>query len=131
MKFNPKSLKSLFKAIRQSPIDDMAVNAVKNNADNIAMGALDVVDDIPTSVSLDDITDAYKNRIPVDKTPITTDEFVANYKAQMPAKYETRQMLDLFPEQYANAPSELDLLNMPISEDFDNFKLDNTPTTML
>lgn len=47
MKFNPKSLKSLFEAIRKSPIDDIAVNAAKSNVDDLALGALDVVDDIP------------------------------------------------------------------------------------
>ena len=66
----------------------------------------------------------------MDKPPITTDEFVANYKAQMPAKYETRQMLDLFPEQYVNAPTELDLALLDEIPEYglsEPLKMDSTP----
>lgn len=113
MKFNPKSLKQLFSAIRKSPIDDMAVNAVKNNADDLALGALDVVDDIPKSISLDDIAvDSWRKKQGLDdfsKSPITPSEFVNDYKSKWHDNFETRELLNTFPEQYANAPTELDL----------------------
>jgi hypothetical protein len=47
MKIKPHNLKSFFNWVRKSPVDDMAINAVKNNAGNLASGALDAVDDIP------------------------------------------------------------------------------------
>lgn len=113
MKFNPKSLKQLFSAIRKSPVDDMAINAVKNNADDLALGALDVADDIPKAISLDDIAvDSWRKKQRLDdfsKSPITSSEFVNNYKSKMHDNFETRELLNTFPEQYANAPTELEL----------------------
>lgn len=61
------------------------------------------------------------------KPHLTSSEFVNNYKAQMHDKSETRELLNLFPERYANAPTELDLANAPLSEEPVNFKLDSTP----
>lgn len=127
MKINPNALSQMYKWLRKSPVDDMAIKAAKSNIDDLALKALDTVDDMPTSISFDDISDAYKNRIPADKPPITSSEFVQNYKAQMPSKSETRQLLDSFPELYANAPSELDFLNAPAPEYFESLKLDSTP----
>lgn len=129
MKFNPKSLKSFFNFIRQSPIDDMAVNAVKNNADGVAMGALNAVDDIPSSISFDDIADAYKNRIPADKPPITPAEFKKQFYAELPARQETREVFRLFPELENTAASKADL-DAISSTGFDlsePFKMDSTP----
>lgn len=133
MKFNPKSLKSFFNFIRQSPIDDMAVNAVKNNADDMAMGALNVVDDIPTSISFDDITDAHmwRQSHDINKPPITPAEFKKQFNAGLPARQETRDLLKQFPDMENTAPSDLDLLlhndailnqNPP-----EIFELDNSP----
>lgn len=113
MNIKPNTLKSFFNWIRKSPIDDMAVNAVKNNADDLALGALDVVDDIPKSISLDDIAvDSWRKKQGLDdfsKSPITSSEFVNNYKSKMHDKFETSELLSTFPEQYTNAPTELDL----------------------
>lgn len=113
MKFNFKQLPQLFKSLTKSGMADDVAKFAANNADEV----MDVVDDLPTSISFDSITDAYKNRIPMDKPPITPQEFVKNYQAQMPQKYETRQLLEAFPEQYANAPTELDLLKAPLPEE--------------
>lgn len=131
MKFNPKNLKSFFNFIRQSPIDDMAVNAVKNNADDIAMGALDAVNDIPTSISFDDIADTYRWRQTHDisKPPITPAEFKKQFNAELPARQETRDLLKLFPEMGNTAASEADLnaLDFTGAGLSEILKMDNTP----
>lgn len=49
MKFNLAQLGNLFKRLRQSPIDDMALQAVKNNADDVARVAVNTLDDIPSN----------------------------------------------------------------------------------
>jgi hypothetical protein len=171
MKFNPKSLKQLFSAIRKSPIDDMAVSALKNNADDIAVGALNAVDnmpstgstlqkvlnnpdevgklygeslmtpqaeafmdaiggklfstneipwdtsldaDMPTSISFDDIADSYKNRIPVNKPPITSSEFVQNYKANRDNRRYGEIMDELFPNySQIGDPADIPLPTSP------------------
>lgn len=131
MKFNPKSLKSFFNFIHKSPIDDMAVNAVKNNADDIAMGALNAVDDIPTSISFNDIADAHmwRQTHDVNKPPITPAEFKKQFNAGLPERQETRDLLRLFPEMGNTAASEADF-NALSSTGFglsEPLRMDNTP----
>lgn len=91
MKFNPKSLKQLFSAIRKSPVDDIAVNAVKNNADDLALGALDVVDDIPQTRLLN-------SAIPFPEgtpdSPVTVDQFKEFYNKRRAENYAARNMFD-------------------------------------
>ena len=129
MKLNLNALKNLFGKLAKSGMADDVARGVANVADDVAPVALDMLDDMPTSISFDDIADAYKNRIPVDKPPITPSEFVSNYKAQMPQKSETRQMLRDFPDMFANAPTDLDLAQLQdlLPEEPVNFKLDSTP----
>lgn len=128
MKIKPHNLKSFFNLVRKSPIDDMAINAVKYNADDLALGALDIVDDIPKSISLDDIAvDSWRKKQGLDdfsKPPITPSEFVNDYKSKWHDNFETRELLNTFPEQYANAPTELELalhpddgMSIPMSND--------------
>lgn len=123
MKFNADLLKQMFSKLSKNAVDIPSSTFRNLGSKQFA----DIADDIPTSISFDDIADTYKNRIPANKPPITADEFITNYKAQMPDKYETRQLIDLFPEKYTNAPSELDLLNAPNPEYIDLLKLDSTP----
>lgn len=47
MKIKPNALSQMYKWLRKSPIDDIAVNAAKSNVDDVAIGALDAIDDIP------------------------------------------------------------------------------------
>jgi hypothetical protein len=109
----PKSLKSFYNWMRKSPVDDLILQASKSNVDDIALGALDVVDDIPKTISLDDIAvDNWRKKQGLDdfsKSPITPSEFVNNYKSKLHDNLETRELLNAFPEQYVNAPTELDL----------------------
>lgn len=109
----PKSLKSFYNWVRKSPVDDLVLQASKSNIDDMALGALDVVDDLPTHVSLDDIAvDSWRKNQGLDdfrNSPITPDEFVNNYKSKLHDKSETRELLNLFPEQHTDTPTELDL----------------------
>ena len=113
MKIKPNTLSQWFKWVRKPPIDDLVKASAKSNVDDLALGALDVVDDIPKSISLDDIAvDSWRKKQGLDdfsKSPITPSEFVNNYKSKMHDNFETRELLNTFPEQYANAPTELDL----------------------
>lgn len=94
MKFNPKSLKSFFNFIRKSPIDDMAVNAVKNNADDVAMGALDVVDDIPRT-HLNNPSIPFPEGTP--DSPVTVDQFKEFYNKRRAEDVAARSLFEGFP----------------------------------
>lgn len=84
--------------------------------DNKPLGLIDIPDDIPKTMSLDDLVldNAWRKTHNVNKAPMTSDEFVNNYKAHRNATRnsarETKELLDAFPNSYANAPTELDLL---------------------
>ena len=127
MKLNFKQLPQLFKKLAGS---DMAGNIAKgrlNNVDNV----VDMVDDIPTHVSFDDIADTYKWRQThdINKPPITPAEFKKQFNAELPARQETRDLLKLFPEMGNTAASEADL-NALSSTEFglsEPLRMDNTP----
>lgn len=91
MKFNPKSLKSFFNFIRQSPVDDIAVNAAKSNIDDLALGALDVADDIPQ-------THLLNSAIPFPEgtpdNPVDVDTFKDFYSKHRAENYAARNMFD-------------------------------------
>lgn len=57
-------------------------------------------DDMPTSISFDDIADTYRNRIPIDKPPVSPKEFVQNYKTDRYNKRYGEMMDGLFPNHF-------------------------------
>lgn len=129
MAFNPTVLKNFFHKISRSGMADDVAKAVTKSGTPASMpstgatlqqlfknskpaGLIDIPDDIPKTMSLDDLVldNAWRKTHNVNKAPMTSDEFVNNYKAHRNSARETKDLLDTFPSNYANAPTELDLL---------------------
>lgn len=127
MNIKPHNLKSFFNWIRKSPVDDIAFNAVKSNADDVARGALDVVDDIPSSISFDDIADTYNYQKNMPQ-PKSYDDLISNLKTDLSNRHDSRVMNSMFPGygeivSGADAPRFTDFTN----DDVPQLPLDSTP----
>lgn len=96
MNFKPKNLKNLFNALRKTPVDDIAIKAAKSNVDDVARGALDIVDDIPSSISFDDIADTYNYRKNMPQ-PKSYDDLISTLKTDLSNKHDSRVMNSMFP----------------------------------
>jgi hypothetical protein len=80
MKFNLNALKNTFKTLSKSPVDDLVKASAKSNVDDVALGALDIVDDIPNPIDVDDF-EAWRKRTLEESPPIpplTNDEILEN-----------------------------------------------------
>ena len=95
MRFNPDTIKQLFKGLKTNADDIASIGFKDLGSKQFA----NLADDIPTAITFDDIADTYNWRKTYDlsKPPITPKEFIDNYKANMQSSYENRELNRMFP----------------------------------
>lgn len=106
MKFNLNTLKNIFKNLSKSPVDDLVKASAKSNVDDVAMGALDVVDDIPKPIDVDDF-EAWRKRTFEEAPPVPPPELP---KFNSTPDYEA---MDINPLYYGQDPNLIDSVEFP------------------
>lgn len=74
MKIKPNTLSQWFKWIRKSPVDDLVKASAKSSVDDLALGALDAMDDVPAENIVKNL-DLFDNSVPLGNSYLLSDPF--------------------------------------------------------